>query len=124
MASHLVCPVVNSRDPEGLAGFWCRALGIDVTRRWSDDRGTEFVEIGSSDHPCQLLFQAATDPAPDVAHLHLDIRPSHTTQIDEVRHLRDEGAVLVADDADLPWVVLADPEGNQFCVLPTDDGCG
>ncbi|ROZ99374.1 VOC family protein [Gordonia sp. OPL2] len=119
MSSDLVCTVVNSRDPERLAAFWCRALEVEVTTRWSDDRGTAFIEI-SRDGRCILLFQSADEATPDIAHLHLDLRPSGSTQSEEVRRLVGEGAVVVSDDTDLPWVVLADPDGNPFCVLPRE----
>jgi Glyoxalase-like domain len=52
--------------------------------------------------------------------LHLDIAPAPGTQEAEVERLVDVGAHLLADDPEAPWVLLADPEGNEFCVLPPD----
>jgi glyoxalase superfamily protein len=52
--------------------------------------------------------------------LHLDIAPATGTQEAEVERLVDLGATRLASDPELPWVVLADPEGNEFCVLPPD----
>jgi Glyoxalase-like domain len=50
--------------------------------------------------------------------LHLDIAPATGTQETEVERLVDLGATRLASDPELPWVVLADPEGNEFFVLP------
>jgi hypothetical protein len=50
--------------------------------------------------------------------LHLDIAPAVGTQEAEVQRLVDLGATRISDEPEHPWVVLADPEGNEFCVLP------
>ncbi|WP_159441817.1 VOC family protein [Williamsia sterculiae] len=69
-----------------------------------------------------MLFQHSTSaPSPSDQRCHLDLRPAAGDQDREVAHLLSAGARLVGDDADLPWVVLADPDGDRFCVLPVDD---
>ena len=50
--------------------------------------------------------------------LHLAVAPVQGSQADEVTRLVGLGASMLDDDSALPWVVLADPEGNEFCVLP------
>ncbi|SEC95638.1 hypothetical protein SAMN04489727_5748 [Amycolatopsis tolypomycina] len=50
--------------------------------------------------------------------LHLDLAPVEQDQRAEVERLVMLGAKVLDDPADDPWIVLADPEGNEFCVLP------
>lgn len=113
-----VAAVVDARDPDALAAFWGRALGGTVGDVWTDARGTRFVQLDlAPGRPC-LLFQTAPDPAGSGA-VHLDVAPGPGgDQRAEVERLCADGATVVSDDADLPWAVLADPEGNRFCVLP------
>ncbi len=71
------------------------------------------------------MFQPVDDPKSGKNRLHLDIAPSSGTRDEEVRRLLSLGACRLSDDPNVPWVVLADPEGNEFCVLPergADDG--
>ncbi|MCQ4119455.1 VOC family protein [Rhodococcus tibetensis] len=65
-----------------------------------------------------LLFQPVADEKAVKNRLHLDIAPSSRTQDGEVQRLLALGARLRSDDPRVPWVVLTDPEGNEFCVLP------
>jgi hypothetical protein len=65
-----------------------------------------------------LLFQPVPEAKPAKNRLHLDIAPATGTQQSEVDRLVSLGATVVADEPDLHWVVLTDPEGNEFCVLP------
>jgi catechol 2,3-dioxygenase-like lactoylglutathione lyase family enzyme len=123
MVSRVIAVAVDCRDAEVLATFWCAALGAEVDRRWRDMYGVEYVQIGTGEGPL-LLFQPVPEGRcdEDVTQrkncLHLDIAPVTGTQEEEVARLLDLGASRLADDPDLPWVVLADPEGNEFCVLP------
>lgn len=124
MASRVTAVVIETREPEELAAFWAEVVGATSVSRWSDARGTRFVEVEAEP---VLLFQESSDPV-DRGALHIDVAPpAGTSQIDEVARLNAIGARVVADDADLPWVVLADLDGNRFCVLqprggPTSDG--
>jgi len=97
--------------------FWCAALGYTETARWRDARGVEYVEIGRDGEPT-LLFQPVPDAKAGKNRLHLDLHPTSGTQTEEVTRLVELGARLVSDEPEFPWVVLADPQGNEFCVLP------
>jgi catechol 2,3-dioxygenase-like lactoylglutathione lyase family enzyme len=120
MVSRVIAVAVDCRDAERCATFWCAALGAEVDRRWRDAHGVEYVQISTGKGPL-LLFQPVLEARTVKNRLHLDIAPAAGTQQDEVERLVDLGATRLADDPEHPWVVLADPEGNEFCVLPPND---
>jgi catechol 2,3-dioxygenase-like lactoylglutathione lyase family enzyme len=113
--------VVDSRDPEALAAFWAEVLGYRVLGR--DEDGA--VEIGPADGfggaAPTLVFAPVTDPTPGKVRLHIDVSPSDRDQGAELERLLGLGATR-ADAGQTgaeSWEVLADPEGNEFCLLQT-----
>ncbi len=117
MTSHIVavaidCPAARVAD---LTGFWCAALGYGVHRRWQDPRGLTYTEL-TGDGP-MLLLQPVEDPKTTKNRLHLDIAAERDRDA-EVDRLVGLGARRAGGDEGLPWVVLTDPAGNEFCVLP------
>ncbi|MGH3756971.1 VOC family protein [Actinophytocola sp.] len=117
MVSRVFCLAIDCRDTAPMANFWCAALGYAVVKRWTDSRGTEYVEIGRGDEP-MLLFQPVPETKSVKNRLHLDIVPASGSQESEVERLVGLGATVVSNEPDLHWVVLKDPEDNEFCVLP------
>jgi catechol 2,3-dioxygenase-like lactoylglutathione lyase family enzyme len=119
MTSRVSCLAIDCHDTAALAEFWCTALGYEVVRRWTDSRGTEYVETGHRDKPDEpiLLFQPVPESKSIKNRLHLDIVPRSGTRESEVERLVGLGAAVVADEPDFHWVVMTDPEGNEFCVL-------
>jgi hypothetical protein len=116
MSSRLLITVIDCQDAEALAGFWCAALDYKIVRRWRDSHGVEYIETGADGAP-PLLFQPVPDQKTVKNRLHLDIR-ADGPQYDEITRLVALGARVVSDDPAEMWVVLQDPEGNEFCVLP------
>lgn len=131
MSLRIQCTVVDAADPPGLARFWADVLGWDVTLATAKEAALEPPGALNNVVP-DLLFVACPDERAGKNRLHLDLRPH--PQPPEGGTLRD-GAIgdqdaevarviaLGATRADLgqgdaPWVVLRDPEGNEFCVLP------
>ena len=105
--------VVDAQDVPGLARWWARALGWQVVFEAEDE-----VEIRPApDRPPGLLFAPVADPKTVKNRLHLDFRP--VDQDAEVERLLGLGAVRadVGQGDNVSWIVLADPEGNEFCVL-------
>ena len=104
--------VVDSAEPAALGQWWADALGWVVV----DDSVDEF-EIRPA--PAQLpgmLFGRAADPRATKNRLHVDFRPDDRDA--EVERLLALGATRAdIGQGDEPWVVLRDPEGNEFCVL-------
>jgi catechol 2,3-dioxygenase-like lactoylglutathione lyase family enzyme len=119
MACRLSEIVVDSRDPEALAAWWAEVLGYRVLSR--DDDGA--VEIGPEDGfggPAPtLVFAPVAEPPAAKPRLHLDVNPTDRDQDAELQRLLALGAVPadVGQTGDESWHVLADPEGNPFCLL-------
>jgi hypothetical protein len=127
MTSRLTETVIDCSDPAGLADFWCHVLGYVVLHS-----GDDYVEIGPAKVPDAdllerirsgpvapaLLFVPVPDAKSGKNRLHLDLTPIDSTQADEVARLEALGARRVdIGQGQTKWVVLADPEGNEFCVL-------
>ena len=103
---------VDARDPRALGLWWRDALGWVVV---NDDPG-EFEIRPTADRLPGLLFVSAPDPKTTKNRLHLDFRPDDRDA--EVARLLALGATRAdIGQGEQPWVVLADPEGNEFCVL-------
>ncbi|MGE3286202.1 MAG: VOC family protein [Pseudonocardia sp.] len=121
MSSRLTELGIDCADPDRLARFWCSVLGYEVQ---DEDDGT--VTIGPATVavdrpgpvPPTLTFARVPEGKTVKNRLHLDLNPTDREQDDEVRRLLDLGA-RPADvgQGEQSWVVLADPEGNEFCVL-------
>ena len=112
--------VVNSRDPEALAAFWAAVLDYRVLSR--EDGVVEIgPEAGFGGPVPTLVFAPVADPTPGKVRLHIDLNPTDRDQDAELQRLLDLGAVPadVGQTGDEGWHVLADPEGNQFCLLRT-----
>ena len=110
--------VVDSRDPGALAAFWVAVLDYCVLSR---EEGA--VEIGPEDGfggaAPTLVFAPVPDPTPGKVRLHIDLNPTDRDHDAELRRLLDLGATPadVGQTGEESWHVLADPEGNEFCLL-------
>jgi predicted enzyme related to lactoylglutathione lyase len=105
---------VDSTDPRTLAQWWARRLGGRVV----DEAGGWFLEVVPAEGGTGpvLGFQRVEDPTPGKNRLHLDLGTSDREA--DVAALLADGATFVAEHT-IPgyrWAVLADPQGNQFCV--------
>ncbi len=104
--------VIDARDPVALGGWWAEALGWVVV----NDDPAEFELRPADGRPPGLLFEPVGEPKRGKNRVHLDVRPDD--QRAEVERLVALGAARVdIGQGDVSWVVLADPEGNEFCVL-------
>ena len=108
--------IVHAADPQRLGRWWAEALGWVVVHA-SDD---EFEIRPAADRMPGLDFVRAGEVAPPGGRLHLDFRPDD--QAAEVARLVAHGARRADTGKDEPWVVLLDPEGNEFCVLGRRQG--
>jgi predicted enzyme related to lactoylglutathione lyase len=115
-AARPIAVAVDARDPESLAAFWRAVLGTDVVQRWTDAHGTAYVGIGLVGE-VELLFQGVPAPTEGKNRVHLDVAAESDQQA-EVDRLVALGARVLDEAPDHPWIVLTDPEGNEFCVLP------
>lgn len=109
--------VLDSRDPERAAEFWCSALGYRVVSRDGSD-----VEIAGDDQLPSLLFSRSDDEKLHKDRIHIDVSPVSGSDRDaEVDRLERLGArrVEIGQGSDVSWVVMTDPDGHEFCVLST-----
>ena len=120
MPTRLVELAVDAADPSAQARFWAAALGWEVTDDEPGEAGIAPAGFGYPG-PAALPLSFATVPEPKTVknRVHLDLASvSAEDQAGQVRRLKDLGAAdLDIGQGDVPWVVLADPEGNEFCVL-------
>ncbi|MYY02580.1 MULTISPECIES: VOC family protein [unclassified Streptomyces] len=126
MTSRFTELAVDCHDPERLAAFWCEVLDFTVI-----DRAEGKVEIGSwvptveevraRQMPPTVVFLQVPESRAGKNRLHLDVSPIDRTTEEEVTRLLTLGATRtdVGQGPDRNWVVMADPEGNEFCVLRT-----
>ena len=104
--------IVASRDPGSLGRWWAEALGWVVV----NDDPSEFEIRPTHDRLPGLLFVPVAEPKTAQNRLHLDFRPDDRDR--EVERILALGASRVdVGQGEQSWVVLADPEGNEFCIL-------
>ena len=113
---------IDAVDPVELATFWCAAR--DWVQRIDED-GDIWIEPGE-DHPefdrvKPLLIVRVNEMKAGKNRLHLDLVPDDQER--EVERLESLGASRpdIGQTGNESWVVLADPEGNEFCVLDEPD---
>ncbi|TDE97430.1 VOC family protein [Occultella glacieicola] len=109
--------VVDCHDPGPVARFWAEALDWVISRDTDPEWVVEPPEGSREDCVvADLLFIRVPEPKARKNRLHLDLRPEDRDA--EVARLEGLGArrVDVGQGADRGWVVMADPEGNEFCV--------
>jgi Glyoxalase-like domain len=120
MSTRLVHLVVDANDPSRLAKFWADALGWEVA---SEEPDEVVVCPSGYSYPGPVALPLVFVPVPEQKsaknRVHLDLTStSPSQQATEVARLQDLGAVPAdIGQGEVPWVVLADPEGNEFCVL-------
>ncbi|MDT7725470.1 MAG: hypothetical protein QOI21_2046 [Actinomycetota bacterium] len=117
MRTRIVAVTFDCHDAEALAAFWGEALGSTEFERWNDAHGVGYVEL-QLDGAAPLLFQPVGEGKIVKNRVHLDIAPATLDQYAEIDRLVALGAKVITDDPAVRFVVLADPEGNEFCVLP------
>ena len=107
--------VVDTYDLPGLARFWTQALGWKVL----SEREREIVIGPDVSAPVGLCFMPVTDPKTVKNRLHLDLTTEAGDRDAEIERLLALGArrVDVGQTGEESWTVLADPEGNEFCVI-------
>ena len=119
MACRITELVLDARDPELLARFWCEVLGYVEL-----DRDEDSIEIGppgtgfGGPQPT-IVLSRTDDPRTGKLPLHIDVNATDRDQDDELERLLAAGArrADVGQTGEESWHVLADPEGNEFCLL-------
>jgi hypothetical protein len=111
--------VLGCRDPEVLAWFWCEVLDFVVLGRENDGS----VEIGAPDgfggKQPTIFLSRRDQPENGKSRLHIDVNATDRDQDAELERLLALGArpADIGQTGEESWYVLADPEGNEFCLL-------
>jgi Glyoxalase-like domain len=104
--------VIDARDPAALGRWWAEVLGWVVL----SDSSAEFEIRPAPDRMPGLVFVPVPEAKRAKNRLHLDFRPADQ-QAEVDRFIRAGARPADVGQGSQPWVVLADPEGNEFCVL-------
>ena len=115
MTSTIAVLAIDAMEPRRVADFWAAALGWQIIDE--DDDGVSIAPTTGA-WPTIDVFRVPESKSVK-NRLHLDLRANGTSTDDEVNRLLQLGARIadVGQSPDSTWTVLADPEGNEFCVL-------
>ncbi|WP_327394271.1 VOC family protein [Streptomyces phaeochromogenes] len=122
MACRISELVLDCADPERLAAFWCEVLGyVELDRE--DDGSIEIgpPDVGFGGLQPTLVLSPSSDPRRGKLPLHIDVNATDRDQDAELERLLALGAkpADVGQTGAENWHTLADPEGNEFCLLHT-----
>jgi hypothetical protein len=123
MALELSHTTVNALDAHAQSVWWADLLGYHEDPTDPNEPGHEECMIFSRDESHRLLFIQVADAKQVRNRVHLDLRPTDRPRDDEVERVRGLGARVVQDCRTAEgrgWVVMADREGNEFCILRSD----
>ena len=125
MTSRIAHTTVDAANAYELSEWWKRVLGYVDLDGDPNLPGHEECMIRSPETGHHVLFIEVPDARAVKNRLHFDLRPVDRTRDEEVDRLVSIGASRLADHRDVRgdgtgWVTLADPEGNEFCVLRSD----
>jgi predicted enzyme related to lactoylglutathione lyase len=107
--------MIDALEPDALARFWSALLGSEVESHFDDGR---FVFLSGGEHGPALGIQRVPEPKMTKNRVHVDV------EVDDLelwtRWVRQHGGSRVADHetAGVHWRIMADPEGNEFCLVP------
>jgi hypothetical protein len=124
--SRLTEVIVDAIDLERMAEFWCAVLGYAPAG--SEDGWVGIgpdvtgVDAAAELQPPGITFVSVLETKAVKNRVHLDVTPVGVSQADEVDRLLALGATYAdIGQGEVRWVVLRDPEGNEFCVMPPAD---
>ena len=120
MATRLVQIAMNAQDDAAVGRFWAEPLGWGIGSEEPGVTNLEPVGFAYPD-PVAVVIDVLRVPEPKTGknRVHVDLATTSAAhQADLVARLLGLGATLAdVGQGDVPWTVLADPEGNEFCVL-------
>ena len=125
MTSFVSHTSVDCHDAYALSEWWKQLLGYVDDPEGPDEPGDEECLILDPDTGHTILFLQVPDAELPAKRIHFDLRPRSGTRDEEIERVRALGATEVADHRGqygpgTGWVVFADPEGNQFCILRSE----
>jgi hypothetical protein len=108
---------IDARDAWALADWWAAVLDVEVKEK-GEEAGMRIAVVEPPDSVRQLVFIDVPEGKTVKNRLHIDLRPHGCDQAAELERLKGLGATEIdIGQGEQTWVVLADPEGNEFCLL-------
>jgi catechol 2,3-dioxygenase-like lactoylglutathione lyase family enzyme len=127
MGSRISHTTFDCRDAYALSEFWKQVLGYhDVPGDPNEPGHPECMIVGSDAEP-RLLFIEVPEGKQVKNRVHLDLQPTDRSRDEEIERVVALGARPLHDlrnEDGTGWLVLADPEGNEFCILRQSGGTG
>jgi catechol 2,3-dioxygenase-like lactoylglutathione lyase family enzyme len=123
VTSRISHTTIDAHDAHAQSVWWGRVLGMTEDPEDPNEPGHEECMIFSPDGRTRVLFIEVPEAKTIKNRIHFDLRPTDGTREEEVERLVGLGATVVADRRrpdGSGWFTLADPEGNEFCVLRGD----
>ena len=119
MACRITELVLDAHDPELLARFWCTVLGYVELDRVDGSIEIGPPEAGFGGPQPTIVFDRTDEPKSGKLRLHIDVNATDRDQEAELDRLLAAGArrADIGQTGNESWHVLADPEGNEFCLL-------
>ena len=123
MTSRISHVSVDCRNAYAQSVWWGEVLGMHDVPDDPNEPGDKECMLVSDDSGVSVLFIEVPEPKAVKNRLHFDLRPTDRSRDEEIERVLGLGATQV-DDRRTPdgrgWLVLADPEGNEFCILRSD----
>ncbi len=122
MTSRLAALAVDAASPQRVADFWCDVLGWQVVE--TSEQVISIAPVDGAEPGIDVVL--VPEPKSVKNRLHLDLRADGGSTEAELERLLALGArrIDVGQDPGATWVVLADPEGNEFCLLGARGAAG
>ena len=124
MTAQISHTTFDSRDAYAQSVFWAKVLGFSQDPDDPNEPGHEECMIFSPDGVERMLFIEVPEAKQVKNRVHLDLKPADGSRDQELQRLLDLGARVEADRRQPDgsgWVTLLDPEGNEFCILRSDE---
>jgi predicted enzyme related to lactoylglutathione lyase len=114
--AHVWYVTLDCRDPDALAAFWSELLGLPVRGAFGD----AFVMLERpSDDAVAMAFQRVPEPKAVKNRCHVDLRVDDLQAVTELIESRGGARLADHDEEGFGWRVMRDPEGNEFCLMPS-----
>jgi Glyoxalase-like domain len=107
--------VIDCADPVTLAPFWSEVLGFPVAAQEDDG---EQVRLDSPDNAFRIWLVRVPEPKTAKNRLHIDVNLAPGMGLEQLEQLGAKVLHPFGWHPDIPWAVLADPQGNEFCAFP------
>lgn len=123
MSSRISHTSVDAHNAHAQSVWWADLLGYHEDPDDPNEPGHEECMIFSPDGSHRILFIEVPEGKQVKNRLHFDLQPTDVTREEEIDRVRRLGATDVADHRQPDgrgWLVLADPEGNEFCILRSE----